>query len=100
MMEGAEYKLYERFFQSINGQLDQRFILKPRNTMGTEVENKILDMFYNMLDRFKYGNKEKLIESAIENGTYGEMPLVRSDFNEMAGKNGISKALLATFEKD
>ena len=68
--------------------------------MNTEAENKILDLFYTALDRFKYNNNETRIQLAIQNGTYGEVPLIRGQFVERAEKGGITKALLDDFSKD
>ena len=98
---GGEHDLYRRFFvESDDGKLDASFRLKDRNSMPTKEENDILDLFYDLLDRFKYGNKEDIIEIAKRTGTYGQVPLVIANFNELASKVGLARAKIEDFKKD
>jgi len=96
---GGEYNLYDRFFVHVGDKLDSRFILRS-DKMPTKAEQDILDLFYEAIDRFKYGNNERKINNAKLDGSYYEVPLVISNFNERVGKRGLTKTMLDTFKKD
>ena len=97
---GGAWDFFNKFFEHDGDKLNERFILKDRGTMRTETENKVLDMFYDAIDRFKYHNNSDLIKAAIENGTYNEVPLIKSKFRENSSKNGVPKALFEEAKKD
>ena len=96
---GGEYNLYDRFFVHVGDKLDARFILRS-DKMPTKAEQDILDLFYEAIDRFKYNNDERAIKAARANGSYYEVPLIISEFNERVGKRGFTKTILDTFKKD
>lgn len=69
--------------------------------MTTPTENKILDMIYDALDRFQYGKGfvddryfMDNVAKAKSEGTYGEVPLIKSHLIEKAGKMNPFKAIL------
>ena len=96
---GGEYNLYDRFFVHVGDKLDSRFILRS-DKMPSKAEQDILDLFYEVIDRFKYGNDERRITSAKANGSYYEVPLIISEFNERVGKRGLGKSIFDVFKKD
>lgn len=100
MFWGGEWNFFEKFFRKEGDKLDSRFILKPRGSMQTAKENKVLDLFYSALDRFKYGNNEQHIQDAINDGTYGTVPLIKSQLNEKLSKMTPIKAIADKFSTD
>ena len=100
MFWGGEWNFFEKFFIKANDKLDSRFILKPRGSMQTSTENRVLDLFYDALDRFKYGNNPQAIADAQVNGTYGTVPLIKSHLNEKLGKMNPIKAIADKFATD
>jgi hypothetical protein len=68
--------------------------------MPTKEEQDVLDLFYEVIDRFKYRNNERDINSAKMDGSYYQVPLIISPFNERARKRGLIKSKLEEFKKD
>lgn len=97
---GGAWDFFDKFFEHDGNKLDQRFILKKPGTMLTKTENDVLDMFYEAIDKFKYGNNPDEIRRAQGNGTYWEVPLVKSRFRERSSKTNALKALLEQAKKD
>lgn len=96
---GGEYNFFEKFFEHNGDKLSIEFKLKPKGSMRTETENKVLELFYNALDRYQYGKgfddrAEEKISEAITNGTYGQVPLIKSHLTEKLGKMNPLKAVL------
>lgn len=105
---GGEWDFFTRFFETDNdGKLDSRFRLKRIEQVSTPTEKAVLKAFYDAIDRFKYGlgtGNDRIamekIEAAKTNGSYYEVPLVKSHFNEKSSKIGALKAALEVAKTD
>lgn len=99
LSEGGEWNVFKRFFvQDVNGNIDPKFKLKA--SMDSPVEQRVLNLIFKAIERFKYGNKPEKIEIAKGNGTYWEVPLMRSTTGELAGKTSIVKVWIDKLKTD
>lgn len=92
---GGEVSAYDNLFvKDENGKIDKRFQLKnPNDSSLSKAESEVIKKFLEIVNYYRFHNDENLINDAISNGTYYNVPLAVASTQSMMHNQGYKEVI-------